>query len=298
MKIFITGGTGFIGKFVVRRLQKAGYQLLVLTKNKIDPSVVFGSENNIKLLQGNLSDIKHFQPIVRRFCPDVAIHLAWEGIPDYGLEASFKNLQYGVNLVSMLGQIGCKMFIGAGSCWEYGAVTGKISENTIPQSVTPFASAKLALKLFGESISAEYGMKFAWARLFFVYGPGQKKTSLIPSVVQSALAEKKIEINNPRGGNDFIYVEDVAEAIFQIARSYKSIPAVVYNIGAGYITSVQYIADLVMKYCGGLVEKKPMAMKVVGFYADISKLSKATGWKPKTKIDTGIKKTISYYKKI
>ncbi|MBU1092509.1 NAD(P)-dependent oxidoreductase [Patescibacteria group bacterium] len=298
MKIFITGGTGFIGKFVVKRLQKAGYQILVLTKKKIDPVVIFGSKKNIKLLQGNLSNIRYFQPIVRRFRPDVAIHLAWEGIPDYGLEASFKNLKHGINLIEMLGKIGCKMFVGAGSCWEYGAMTGKISEKTSPQSSTPFTSAKLALKLFGESISAEHGMKFVWLRLFYVYGPGQRPISLLPTIINGVLKGKVPEIKNIQGGNDFVYVDDIAEAIVKVVQKYKSIPEGEYNIGSGYLTGVREISNLAMEYCNVFTLFKPSRKKTAGFFADTRKIRKVIGWVPSTTIEQGVKKTINYYKSI
>lgn len=298
MKIFITGGTGFIGKFVVRRLQKTGHQLLVLTKKKSSPAALFGNAKNVKLLHGNLSRIKRLEPMLRKFRPELTIHLAWEGIPDYGLDQSLKNLVYGVNLMEMLGQIGCKMFVGAGSCWEYGATTGEISEKVTPKSFNPFTSAKLSLQLFGENAAAEYGMKFIWMRFFYVYGPGQKMTSLLPSLIQNAIRGKAPEIKNPHGGNDFVYVKDVAEALFQVVRKHQTIPAGVYNVGSGHLTSVQHIVDLVMKYCGGATLSKLSKKKPIGFYANIGKLSKATGWRPKTGVDAGIKRTISYYKNL
>lgn len=296
MRIFITGGTGFIGKFVVRQLQRTNHSLLVLTKKEISVVTLFGNAKNIQLLHGNLRRIKRLEPMLRKFHPDIAIHLAWEGIPDYGLDQSLKNLAYGVNLIEMLGQVGCKMFVGAGSCWECGVATGKINEKVIHKSSNPFTSAKLSLRLFGEHIAAKYGMKFIWMRFFYAYGPGQKKTSLVPSLIQSVEEGKVPEIKNPHGGNDFIYVEDVASAIIQVVRKYATISAGVYNVGSGHLTGVQQIMETVMKNCG--VKFKPIKIKPTGFYADISKLIKATGWRPKTGIEQGIKKTINYFKAI
>ncbi len=292
MKIFITGGTGFIGKFVVKSLQKTKHQLLVLTSRKSNTSVLAGSKN-LQVVLGDLARIKQLEPILRKFQPEIAIHLAWEGIPDYGVSQSLKNLVYGINLIEMLGEIGCKVFVGAGSCWEYGATTGKIREEVVPKSSNPFTSAKLSLQLFGENISAKYGMKFIWTRFFYVYGPGQKMASLVPSLINSALKGRAPEIKNPLGGNDFIYVEDVAAALLRVVQKSRAIPAGIYNIGSGYLTGVQHIAEMVMKNCG--IGFKSTKTKPKGFYADISKLTKATGWKPNTNIEQGIKKTIKYF---
>ncbi len=295
MRIFITGGTGFIGKFVVRSLQKTKHQLLVLTSKKVN-AAVFKSSRNLQVVMGNLGRLKQLEPVLRKFQPKLTIHLAWEGIPDYGVELSKKNLIYGLNLIELLGRIGCKVFIGSGSCWEYGATTGKINEGVIPKSFNPFTAAKLSLQLFGEHIAKQYGMKFIWMRFFYVYGPGQKPASLVSSLIQSAIARKTPELKNPSGGNDFIYVEDVAKAIVQVVRKSATIPNGIYNIGSGYLTGVQHIAELVMKQCG--VTSKFNKIKPQGFYADISKLAKATGWEPRTSIEQGIKKTVNHFKTI
>jgi dTDP-6-deoxy-L-talose 4-dehydrogenase (NAD+) len=295
MKIFITGGTGFIGQAVVCRLKRAGHQLLVLTKRRGDAKQLFGSSKNIKLAHGSLIGLKALEPAIRRFRPTLTIHLAWEGIPDYGAIMSARNLIYGVNLMEMIGRLGCPVFVGAGSCWEYGATVGKISEKTPPKPSNPFTAAKLSSQLFGEQIAAEYGIKFIWARFFYVYGPGQKMISLIPSLIKSAKQGKAPELKNPNGGNDFIYVDDVAEAIARIAQKRAVLPTGIYNIGSGRLTSVRRIVDLVFKYFGAATRLPSTKQRPVGFYADISKLNKATGWRPCTSLEQGIKQTIKYF---
>jgi len=295
MRIFITGGTGFIGKLVVKSLQKTKHQLLVLTSKKSNAMVLTGSKN-LQVVSGNLARPKQLELILRKFRPEIAIHLAWEGIPDYGVEMSKKNLLYGLNLIELLGQIGCKIFIGAGSCWEYGVTAGKINEAVVSSSPNPFTAAKISLQLFGEQIAIKYGMKFVWMRFFYVYGPGQKISSLVPLLIQSAMKGKMPELKNPSSGNDFIYVDDVATALVRLVQKYRAIPAGIYNVGSGYLTGVQQIAELVMKHFG--IESKFSQIKPKGFYADISKLTKAMGWKPNTSIDQGIKKTIKYFQSL
>lgn len=294
MRIFITGGTGFIGRAVVRRFQRAGYQLLVLIRRRSTATRLFDSAKNIKLVRGSLASLKAVEPIVRRFRPAITIHLAWEGIPDYGLSMSVKNLIYGVNLMEMMGRLGCPVFVGAGSCWEYGATTGKISEKTIAKPTSPVAAAKISTQLFGEQIAAEYGMKFIWARFFYVYGPSQKQTSLIPALIQNAKQGQAPALKNPNGGNDFIYVDDVAEAIARIAQKRSVLPAGIYNIGSGRLTSVRRIAGLVLRHFGMANKLKSTKQQPAGFYADASKLNKATGWRPRTRLEQGIKKVVSY----
>ena len=122
MKIFITGSTGFIGKHLVKNLKARGHELFLLDKD--------------------LADIKEWINEVKNFNPDAVIHLAWQGIPDYGPETSAKNLKYGLDLIENLSKIGCKWVLSAGSCWEYGGKAGKISEDAEIKPINDFTKAK------------------------------------------------------------------------------------------------------------------------------------------------------------
>ena len=219
MKVFITGGTGFIGKHLVKTLKARGHELFLLEKD--------------------LADINSWINEVKDFSPDATIHLAWQGIPDYGPETSAKNLKYGLNLIEELSKIDCKWILSAGSCWEYGGKSGKISEDAQINPINDFTKAKNDLHIQGKEIAEKNNMQFVWTRFFYVYGPGQKETSLIPYLIKSIKENKTPEIKNPNAKNDFIYVEDLAEALADLTE--KKVKTNVYNIGSGQLTAVQDI---------------------------------------------------------
>lgn len=274
MKIFITGSTGFIGKHLVKNLQKRGHELFLLDKD--------------------LADIKSWIGEVKQFNPDAAIHLAWQGIPDYGPEISAKNLNYGLNLIKSLVKIGCKWVLAAGSCWEYGGQPGKISEDTPVKPINDFTKAKNNLRLQAEKIAKKNNVQFIWTRFFYVYGPGQKEASLIPYLIKCATEKKAPEIKNPTAQNDFIYVEDLAEALALLTE--KQAKAGVYNIGSGKLTAVQDIIKIIHE-CFHLKSKQKTTSAgsadiYSDFWADTSKIKKEISWQPKTSIKEGIKKMI------
>ncbi|MGC9968340.1 MAG: NAD(P)-dependent oxidoreductase [Minisyncoccia bacterium] len=276
MRIFVTGGTGFVGKHVVAELRKRGHKLLILSrqKTKSGPRSTF--------LRGDLSSITKWQGKLARFKPQAAIHMAWEGIPDYGPEMSLKNFSQGVALIRALGEAGCKKVVAVGSCWEYGRDSGKIGEDTDPRPTSAFSAAKTALHWLGRETAKEYGMEFVWARIFYVYGPGQKASSLIPHLIADKRVGTLPVVKNPNGGNDFVYVGDVACALRMLIE--KKTPHGIYNIGAGRVTGVREVARAV--YGKDVIARKGLAR---GFYADIARIKKDVGWKPSVSITAGVR---------
>lgn len=291
MRVFVTGGTGFIGRYVVRRLLAGKDKILLLARNPLEAKNIFGEPRRLSVVKGDLSDVLGLRKALKKFKPEASLHLAWEGIPDYSLEMSLKNLNYSLNLFKILVEVGCEKIVSSGSCWEYGAKKGKLSEDSFADPSghqhSPFAVAKVAAYLLGKEIAKEGNIDFVWARLFFVYGPGQKKTSLIPYLISCRKNGILPQLKNPKGGNDFIYADDVAVALIALLKKHRLGMSSLYNIGSGGLTSVQSIADLVY---GKKIKK---VKRGSGFYADISKIKKEIGWKPKVSIQEGIKRTIA-----
>lgn len=282
MKIFVTGGTGFVGRHAVAELQKHGHTLLILSRGAHTPS------RKTRYLHGDLSTLSRWEKYVKRFKPDAALHMAWEGIPDYGPENSMRNFVYGMNLIRALGDAKCKKIVVTGSCWEYGVEAGRVSEDDPLTIEKPFPAAKVALHRIGAAAADAYGMRLVWGRIFYVYGPGQKSTSLIPYLIESNLRGEMPRAKNPNGGNDFVYVGDVARALRLLVE--KNTKSSLFNLGSGTVTGVREIAHIIYG-------KKVIAGrgKARGFSADLSRTKKELGWKPRTSIKEGIRKMIASY---
>ena len=299
MRIFLTGGTGFIGRYVLKHLEKEGYNILLLTRaSKENISSIIKSKK-VDIVSGNLSDINKWKDKLIQFKPEVTIHLAWEGIPDYGVKASIKNLKYGLDLFEELAEIECKKIICTGSCWEYGQNQGEISEDLPVKSSNAFTTAKNALHCLGREIVKENNMQLIWTRLFYVYGPGQRENSLIPYIIKCVKEGKELKIKTPSARNDFIYVDDVARAIVAILENCNQ--STVYNIGSGYSTSIQDIINIVYSELNFQHKSKDdlsNSEKICydNFWADISKIKKEIGWEPKLTISDALQRTIYKYK--
>ncbi len=211
MRLLVTGATGFIGNYVVRELLKQGYQVITTSKNSEKArmhewfSQVEYIPYDLNVTQENL-----FQ-FFRK--PDVVIHLAWEGLPNYKdvfhLERNlFSNYRFLKNLI----EGGLKSLTVTGTCLEYGLQNGCLSEDTPTQPSTPYSLAKDTLRKFLEQLQEKNDFEFKWVRLFYMYGKGQSSNSIL-SQLDRALENGDTSFNMSGGEQlrDYLPVEKVAE---------------------------------------------------------------------------------------
>ena len=149
----------------------------------------------------------------------------------------------------------------------------------------------------GSKIAAEHNIHFVWLRPGFIYGPGQRNKALIPHIVNTLKKGEALVLRTPNGGNDFVYVDDVAEAFAVALKKYKNTGSTVFNVGSGRLTSVAEVARHVY-YELRLAPPKALTKgpkNIDGFWMDIGKIKNALNWKPRTSLEEGIKKTIIYF---
>lgn len=290
MRVFITGGTGFLGKAVCAAL--AGHDLLVLTRS---PGLV-SLPASVPLLAGSLGEISGFQAAVAQFQPDACIHLAWEGLPDYSPAACERNFQATMALYHLLLGIRCPRVVVAGTCWEYGAATGCVSEEMAvePRTLTPFPACKTQLRQEGESLFAATRQTFVWTRPFFIYGPGQRLISLLPTAFSALSSGRTPEIKSASAINDFIHVDDVAAGIATLATT--AAPSGIYNLGSGEPTRVRDVVNLLASELRIPAVFPPSDEAATGMWANTQRMRNATGWQPKISLAEGIHRTVAAWR--
>lgn len=288
MRIFVTGGSGFIGSHLLPLLASGGHEVLSLSRGG-------ETQGASRMLQGDLYEPESYRAELERFRPDGAIHLAWGGLPDYTLGNCRRNLLAGIDLFEALGQVDCKRIFAAGTCWEYGKLTGAVKESDRGAEPNLFAAFKIALHAVAHSCCQADGGRLVWGRPFFVYGPGQRASSLIPSCYRSLSTGIAPTINNPMAVNDFVHVADVADAIRTLIESDEA--AGIFNIGSGRPTAVWEVVNAVAASLGLPPVYRDMTPAVAaGLWADTGRMD-AFGWRPVMSLQEGIAQSIATWKK-
>ena len=295
MRILITGATGFVGRHVVKVLQNHGYELTLFVRN-------IGGTSSLKnldtvFIKGEADNLDAVKTPIQKFNPEVCIHLAWEGIPDFSAKKSKLNLDNSIDFLNFIAkETNCRKIIISGSCFEYGKTEGACKESDNVQTTSFFAWAKQSIYNYTSLLCEQAAIDLIWFRIFYVYGPGQRVGSLIPAIINTFNKRKRPDIMSPQNKNDFVYIEDVARA-FQIAAINK-ISSGIYNLGSGVSTSVYEVCKTAERLITGQtfmseqLRNTNKKREITDFWADTGKTKQALDWKVSTPLEEGIKNHI------
>jgi nucleoside-diphosphate-sugar epimerase len=192
-------------------------------------------------------------------------------------------------------------FVHVGSCAEYGTpVAGeRVAEDHAVLPTSLYGAAKAASVVYGNALARRLGIPFVTLRLFGVFGVGERPDRLIPYVIKRLIRDEASDLTPGEQVRDFLYVEDVAEALVIGARCAAVVPYTVYNVCAGQPVRVRAIAEAVADVMGkprSLLEfgkrayRADEAMWLVG---SNQRFVGATGWRPKTSITDGIRQMVA-----
>lgn len=216
MKVLVTGAAGFIGQHVVPELLKRRHDIIAVDCN-LEKAKGMPWYKKVTFHANDIYDQK--LDLAKEFgVPDVVIHLAWPGLPNYKDLFHFEtNLPNDYNFIKKMVVAGVKHILVTGTCFEYGMQSGQLSEETITMPSNPYALAKDTLRKFLQELQMKNPFTLQWIRLFYMYGPGQNPNSLLAKL-DKAIDDKE-RIFNMSGGEqlrDYMPVEEVAHHLVSL----------------------------------------------------------------------------------
>ena len=295
-RILITGGTGFIGYHLSKRCIKLGWSVTSLSSNSPKPNKKI---QGVKYIKVDIRDKKKLFKIKKDF--DYIVNLA--GYVDHSnkkktLESHYIGCK---NLASLFLNKKIKKFVQVGSSIEYGKSRSPQIENkkNSQSTFSVYGKAKLLSTKYLMAIYKKEKFPATVIRLYLVYGPKQDINRVIPITIKNALLDKKFNCSTGLQFRDFIYIDDVINAILKTLKNIKTNGEII-NIGSNKPVRIK---DLIIRICSLVGSGKPIFGKIKlrkdeikSLYPNINKAYKILKWRPKISLNTGLKRTIKYYK--
>ena len=247
----------------------------------------------------DLSESLKMDAILKGIQPDVCIHLAWQAtVGSLNALSNVEMMTASLHLARCLASCGCKKMVVAGTCFEYDLKLGYFSESSPTKPHTLYAATKLGLYYALDKLSVVTGMKLAWLRLFYLYGPFEDKRRLVPSVITSLLSGGLAEVTPGEQIRDYLHVEDAASAMWAVAASEAT---GVFNVGSG----IPVMVKDVVHHLAAVIERNDLVRLGALDYrqddpmficANNKRLVDNTKWEPKIALKQGLRQTIDWWR--
>ena len=301
-KILVTGGAGMIGANLVYRLAGEGFEPHLLLRANGNHIRLRGLEKQIHTSEGDLADLDTVEQAVNKANPDIVFHLASTPFNPPGLapQTHFKTNVLGtINLLESLLPFPNARIVFTGSAAVYGEGT-QLGEDQAIHPGTHLGASKGCASVLLQTYARLHGTQCVELRLFMPYGPWEHPRRLVPHVILSALTNQEVKMTQGTQQRDFVYVDDVVDALLMAAKAPVP-PGSVFNIGSGVGTPVHEAAKLILRLMGDPV---PLCLgavptrsdEIMEMSADITSARNQLGWQPQTSLEDGLRKTVAWFK--
>ncbi len=302
-RVLVTGASGFLGNPCCDFLSHRGLEIHAVSRSPVFERQAAESRHGIRWWQADLLAPEAGRHLVEEVRPSHLLHLAWATGAD-GFRDSPENYRWlgpSLELLRAFADCGGKRAVGVGTGAEYDWSTGLCSESSTP--LRPSLTYALCKRTFGElfqRFTEQRGLSGAWARLFFLYGPGEEPRRLVSSVILPLLRGEPAVCKFDRLERDYLFVLDAAEGLAKLLLSDVTGPI---NLASGQSPSLGHLVTTAaarigrpeMVRLGGLPDGDHPAPRVV---ADISRARQELGWRPRWALANGFDHTIDYWRQV
>ena len=284
-RVLVTGGTGFIGANLARRLLRDGHQVHLIVSRRAVPWRLRDVAMHLVRHQADLRDADAVRRAVAEARPDWVFHLAARGgdsaRPDLRAVTE-TNVLGAMNLIEGCLERGFEAFVNADSCAGYDDGFG-------PKSY--FAVSKASATLLCRHTAEATGRHLPTLRLASVYGPYEDPGHFLPGLVANGLSGSGAVPESPRIPCDYVYVEDVVEAFLSAATHPSSEPGPAYDIGTGRTWTAEQVAETARRALSqdGDSEASSAAQPGGEPGADVRKAREESGWQPRFDLEAGLR---------
>lgn len=298
--VLITGATGFIGRHLARACEASGARVFGFSR-RCSSELVSGNS-----IVGDITNRQLVLEAVDRVKPAYVFHLAADK-SRYASIADFRhcletNLMGTLNLVeACMSAVPEVKFISVGTCEEYG-VNAPFSESMREAPVSAYSCSKVAVSHLLQTFHHVSRFSAVIVRPSLAYGPGQDNSMFIPALIKSLLANRKFAMSGGEQTRDFVYIDDLVEAIL-LAATCSETDGRVINVSSfepvRIIDLARTIADLIDDGARELLNVGELAYRpgeTMNYFSDNREAGRLLGWSPRVDLQTGLSRTVEFYR--
>ena len=300
-RALVTGGFGFIGSHLVKRLLQSGAEVYIITVPGTDKFRLTDCLDKIITHETDIGHASEVGSIIRSIKPDYVFHLASYGVnaahTDYQ-KATRTNVLGSVNIISALCETGCKKLVNMGTCSEYG--NSETGEGSPPAPVNIYGSTKAAATILLHQIASENGISMITLRPFGVFGEGEEPHKIFSHVILNVLNGNDVPLTACAQLRDYCHVENIVDAMI-LACERAEVTNEIFNVASGELHPLKFYIDLIFEIMD--TDKKPLygavAYRQTELWspkADVTKIKAALNWDVTVPLEKGIRQTVEWYK--
>lgn len=304
MKVFVTGGHGFIGSHLVQRLVELDHNVTLLTRESSDMWRLAAVLPKINRMNGDLRQKDDMVRCINHVKPEAVFHLAVSNMQS-GITASDGelidcNLLGTANLLDAVQAESDACFIQTGSFLEYGSKEKPMCETDICEPRELYSITKLASTLLAQTKGQNAKKPTLTFRVFTPYGPAMQKGRLVEQVITRALRGEEILLTEPAITRDFIYAPDLAELLIQGMEKAAQYPGQIFNAGSGQTVTLEMLVKAIIAETGSKSAIQWNALPTVLYdttlcQANMEKTFSGFPWRPAHDLRSGLRETIDWY---
>ncbi len=295
----ITGATSSLGTALIDECIRNDIKVLALVRKDSPNLDRITKDARVKVVFCALDEMADFKPSDEKY--DAFVHLAWAGTANAEkrdqIRPQIDNISYALDAVDLAERLGCSVFVGAGSQAEYGRTNEVLTEETPTRPETAYGAAKLCAGGMTRMACKAKGIRHIWSRILSSYGPKYVPQTVINYTINELLAGRKPVLTAGEQIWDFLYNEDVARALYLLAKDGKD--GELYVVGSGishplreYLETIRDLIDPTLEL--GLGEREYSDREVMHLACDITKIREDVGFSPQVSFEEGIMRTIRW----
>jgi UDP-glucose 4-epimerase len=296
-RVLLTGGAGFVGANLCRRLLRDGHEVHLPLRPGSRRWRLDAILSDLRLHEVDLGDRETVIRLVAGIRPDWVFHLAAHGAyasqTDLGRMVE-TNIVGTINLMEASLACGFEAFVHTGSSSEYGFKDHAPSETEALEPNSDYAVTKASSTLYCRHTARARNAYVPVLRLYSAYGPYEEPTRLVPTLIVRGKDGRLPPLGEPRIARDFVHVDDVVEAYCLATARRGAEPSPVYNIGTGVQTTLREAVAVALRVLGVDAEPRWASMPnrrwdTEVWVADGRKVRAELAWRPRYSFEQGFR---------